>query len=58
MSSQMIICIVIFVLTLLSYILNKIPMWVASMLSLSALFITGSIAVSYTFQALRIPTQS
>lgn len=39
----MIICIVIFVVTLLSYILNKIPMWVTSMLSLSALYVTGSI---------------
>lgn len=39
----MIVCIVIFVLTLLSYILNKIPMWVTSMISLSALFLTGSI---------------
>lgn len=43
MSTQMIVCLVIFVLTLLSYILNKIPMWLTAMLSLAALYITGCV---------------
>ena len=34
---------VIFALTLLSYIINKIPMWVTALLSLSALYITGCV---------------
>lgn len=41
MSTQMIICLVIFVITLVSYILNKIPMWLTSLLSLAALYVTG-----------------
>lgn len=43
MSTQLIVCLVIFIVTLFSYILNKIPMWLTSMLSLAALFITGCI---------------
>lgn len=43
MSTQMIICIVIFAITLLSYILGKIPMWVTALLSMSCLFITKCI---------------
>ena len=43
MNNQMIICMVIFALTLLSYILNKIPMWLTAMLSMAALFITKCI---------------
>lgn len=43
MDIQLIICIVIFALTLLSYILNRIPMWVTSLLSLSALYVTGCV---------------
>jgi len=43
MNTQMIICLVIFVLTLVSYILNKIPMWLTAMLSMAALFITNCI---------------
>lgn len=43
MNTQMIICMVIFVLTLISYMLNKIPMWVTAMLSMAALFITKCI---------------
>ena len=46
MSAQLIICIVIFVLTLVSFILNKIPMWVTSMISLGALYITGCLTTS------------
>lgn len=41
LNPQMITCIVIFVLTLISYILNKIPMWITSLISLGALYITG-----------------
>ena len=41
MNSQMLICIVIFVLTLVSYILNKIPMWITSLISMGALYYTG-----------------
>ena len=41
LDTQVIICIVIFVLTLISYILNKIPMWITSCISLGALYITG-----------------
>lgn len=43
MSVQLTICLVIFILTLISFILNKIPMWLTSMISLCALFITGCI---------------
>lgn len=43
MSTQMIICLVIFVITLVSYILNKIPMWLTSLLSLAALYVTGCV---------------
>ena len=43
MNTQLIICIVIFVLTLASYMLNKVPMWVTAMASMCALFITGCI---------------
>ena len=41
MNPQMLICIVIFVLTLVSYILNKIPMWITSLISMGALYYTG-----------------
>mgnify|MGYP003228107777 CR=1 FL=1 len=37
MDNKLVICIVIFALTLLSYIINKIPMWVTALLSLAAL---------------------
>lgn len=40
------ICIIIFALTLLSYIINKIPMWVTALLSLAALYITGCVDAS------------
>ncbi len=43
MNTQLVICIVIFVLTLVSYMLNKIPMWVTAMISMCALYITGCI---------------
>lgn len=43
MTSQIIICMAIFVVTLVSYMLNKIPMWVTAMLSMAALYITGCI---------------
>ncbi len=43
MSSQIIICMAIFVVTLISYMLNKIPMWVTALLSMAALYITGCI---------------
>ena len=37
MNTQMIICMVIFAATLVSYMLNKIPMWLTAMLSGSTL---------------------
>ena len=43
MNTQLMICLVIFVLTLISYILNKIPMWLTSMISLALLYIAGCI---------------
>lgn len=43
MNTQLIVCLVIFIATLVSYILNKIPMWLTSMIALLALFITGCI---------------
>ena len=43
MDNKLVICIVIFALTLLSYIINKIPMWVTALLSLAALYITGCV---------------
>lgn len=46
MSTQMIICLVIFALTLISYILNKIPMWLTAMISMAALYFTGCIEQS------------
>ena len=41
MNTQMIICMVIFAATLVSYMLNKIPMWLTAMISLAALYFTG-----------------
>lgn len=41
MSTQLIICLLIFAATLVSYILNKIPMWVTSMCSMLLLVVTG-----------------
>ena len=41
MDVKLISCIVIFCLTLLSYILNRIPMWITSMVSLAGLYLTG-----------------
>ena len=41
MSAQLIICLVIFVLTLVSFILNKIPLWVTAMASMGLLYLTG-----------------
>ncbi len=46
MTTQMTICIVIFVLTLISYMLNKIPMWLTALLSMAALYITGCVDAS------------
>ena len=43
MTSQIIICMAIFAVTLISYMLNKIPMWVTALLSMAALYITGCI---------------
>ncbi len=43
MNALLIICLVIFVLTLVSYLLNKVPMWVTAMISLAALYFTGCI---------------
>lgn len=43
MNTQMIICMVIFAATLVSYMLNKIPMWLTAMISLAALYFTGCI---------------
>ena len=39
----MMICMVIFAATLVSYMLNKIPMWLTAMISLTALYFTGCI---------------
>lgn len=46
MTTQMIICLVIFVLTLISYVLNKIPMWLTAMISMAALYFTGCVSQS------------
>ena len=43
MNTQMMICMVIFVATLVSYMMNKIPMWLTAMISLTALYFTGCI---------------
>lgn len=42
MNTQMIICMVIFAATLVSYMLNKIPMWLTAMISLAALYFTAA----------------
>ncbi len=39
----MMICIAIFAVTLISYMLNKIPMWLTAMFSMALLYITGCI---------------
>lgn len=46
MTTQMILCMVIFGITLVSYMLNKIPMWLTALLSMCALFATGCIDAS------------
>lgn len=43
MNTQMIICMVIFAATLVSYMLNKIPMWLTAMISLAALYFTDAL---------------
>ncbi len=43
MNTQLIICLVIFVATLISFILNKLPLWVTAMCSLGLLYITGCV---------------
>ncbi len=43
MTTQMIACMVIFAITLASYMLNKIPMWLTALLSMAALFAAGCI---------------
>lgn len=43
MSTQMTICMAIFVVTLISYMLNKIPMWLTAMFSMALLYMTGCI---------------
>ena len=40
MNLQLVLCIIIFFLTLISYVLNKIPMWVTAMVSMIVLVIT------------------
>ena len=40
-NTQIIICLIIFIVSLISYILNKIPMWVTSIGALALLVITG-----------------
>ena len=56
MNTQMMICMVIFAATLVSYMMNKIPMWLTAMLSLTALYFTGCIdatgALARVFQML------
>lgn len=46
MTTQMVICLTIFIVTLLSFALNKIPMWLTSLLSVCALFVSGCIDAS------------
>ncbi len=46
MTSQMMICLIIFVATIISYAINRIPMWLTALLSLCALFLTGCIDAS------------
>lgn len=41
MNTQLTICILIFVITLAAYILNKVPMWVTAMSSMILLVLTG-----------------
>lgn len=43
MSTQMMICLSIFVVTLVSYMLNKIPMWLTALLSMCLLFGFGCV---------------
>ena len=41
MNTQLIICLAIFAATLVSFILNRIPLWVTAMTSLALLYLTG-----------------
>lgn len=41
MDKQLIVCLIIFILTLVAYILDRLPMWVTATISLLALYITG-----------------
>lgn len=41
MNPQLIICLVIFAATVISYLLNKLPMWVTALVSMAALYIAG-----------------
>ena len=56
MSTQMILCMVIFACTLVSYMMNKIPMWLTALLSLCALFIAGCVDAAHWLD-LPIPTR-
>ena len=46
MDFHLIVCIVIFIATLISYILNKIPMWMTSAIALCLLYGTGCLTAS------------
>ncbi|MGL5436884.1 MAG: SLC13 family permease [Lachnospiraceae bacterium] len=43
MTTQMTICMIIFVVTLISYMVNRIPMWLTALLSMAALYAAGCI---------------
>lgn len=47
-NTQIIICLIIFIVSLISYILNKIPMWVTSIGALALLVITGCLTAFLT----------
>lgn len=44
MNQQLIICLIIFVATVVSYLVNKLPMWVTALVSMAALYIAGCLS--------------
>lgn len=51
-NTQLIICLVIFVASLVSYLLNKIPMWITAMGAMVLLIVTGCLDMTTALSGL------
>lgn len=51
MNTQLIICIVVFLATIIGFIINRIPMWLTSVLGLMILYITGCLSSAEALSA-------